>query len=206
MNIHDYLTKQLQPSEELVRVVRRHALTIVPSVGLGGLLMMTDFFLVAWWFQHRSWGGIGFVTVFVIGIFVIIRGLYGWRHNVLAITTRRVIDIDQHGFFERNVAETTFDKIQDVRYTIRGLWPTIFRFGTIIIQTAGSTTNLELESVQHPFELQQLIIDLQRQSHGQGTTDVSAQEFLQLIDRLRDELGEDGVQRLLKQRQPQHDE
>lgn len=204
MNISDYLTKQLQPGEELVRMVRRHAVTMVPAVGLGAVLLLVDFFLVAWWFQHRSWGGFGFGGLMLISALMIFRGVYGWRHNVLAITTRRVIDIDQRGFFERNVAETTFEKIQDVRYTIRGFWPTLLRFGTIIIQTAGSSTNLELESVHHPVELQQLIIDLQRQSHGQGNSDVSAQEFLKLIDRLRDELGEEGVERLLQQRQRTH--
>jgi uncharacterized membrane protein YdbT with pleckstrin-like domain len=167
MNIDTYLSKQLQPGEDLVRIVRPHRATMFPTVGGGAVFILLDFFLVAWWFQHHGWGGYGFALMLLIGLWLIIRGVYLWRHNVLAITTRRVIDVDQRGIFERHVAETTFDKIQDVRYVIRGLWPTMFRYGTIIIQTAGATTNVELEAVHHPVEVQQLILDLQRNAeHG----------------------------------------
>lgn len=198
MNISDYLSKQLQNGEDVVQVVRRHPATMFPSVGSGGILILLDFFFIAWWFRHQQWGALGFVLLLVIGLMMIVRGLYLWSHNVLAVTNKRVIDIDQRGLFERNVAETSFDKIQDVRYTIRGFWPTIFRFGTLVVQTAGSTTNLELDAVQHPVELQRLITDLQHQAQSDRGRDVSASELLGVVERLKTELGADGVARLLK--------
>lgn len=198
MNIVNYISRQLQEREELVTVVRRHPSTIVPAVGLGGLLVVLDFFLLTWWFRHQLWGIIGFAVVLIVGLFMAARAVYVWGHNALAVTSQRVIDIDQRGFFERNVAEATYDKIQDVRYTIRGLWSTIFRFGTIIVQTAGSTTNLELESVSHPSELQQLIIESQRRAQAKTSNDLSAHELLNVVDRLKHELGPEGVDRLLQ--------
>ncbi len=200
MNISDYLTKQLQSGEDLIRVVRRHPATLFPSVGLGSFIILLDFFLVTWWFRHHQWGVIGFSLVVVFGIIVLVRGIYSWSHNVLAVTSDRVIDINQHGFFERNVTEATYDKIQDVRYTIRGLWPTLFRFGTIVVQTANATTPLELADVQHPAELQQLITDIQRQSTAQrGNGNVTAAELLHVVDRLKREIGPEGVDRVLRQ-------
>ncbi len=198
MNISEYLSKQLQPGEDLVQVVRRHPATMTPSVGGGALLILLDFFFIAWWFRHHQWGAIGFVVMAVVGILLIIRGVYLWSHNVLAVTTKRVIDIDQRGLFERNVAETTYEKIQDVRYTIRGLWPTLLHFGTIVVQTAGTTTNLELNAVQHPVELQRLISDLQHQSQAKPNQDLTATELLGVVDRLKQELGEEGVAKLLE--------
>lgn len=198
MNISDYISKQLQTGEEVARIVRAHPLALFPSAGAGGLLLLVDFFLVAWWFKHHTWGLAGFALTAVIGIWIIIRGVYVWRNNVFAITSQRVIDIDQHGFFERNVAEAGYDKIQDVRYTIRGVWPTLFRFGTIVVQTAGSTTNLELTSVQHPVDVQRLITDMQRQSRPQTTNDMTAAELLTVVDRLKEELGPEKIDRLLR--------
>lgn len=203
MNISEYLSKQLQSGEDVVQVVRRHPFTLVPSVGGGGVLILLDFFFIAWWFRHHQWGVFGFIAVVVIGLVLIIRGVYLWSNNVLAVTNKRVIDIDQRGFFERNVAETTYDKVQDVRYTIRGFWPTMMRYGTLVVQTAGTTTNLELDAVQHPVDLQRLITDLQRQSEIKPNQDVSASELLGVVERLKEELGEDGVARLLKNRSPQ---
>ncbi len=198
MNINDYLTKQLQNGEDALRIVRRHPVTIVPAVGLGGFLILLDFFFLAWWFRHGQWGVGGFVVFLIIGVVLVIRGLYVWRNNILVVTTQRVIDIDQHGFFERNVAEATYDKIQDVRYTVKGMWPTIFRFGSIVLQTAGNNTNLELEDVQRPVELQQLITDVQRQAKAKNPSDLSAAELLEVVDRLKTELGPEGVERLLR--------
>ena len=198
MNIREYINRQLQSGEGVERIVRSHPLTLFPAVSMGGLLVMLDFFLLAWWFQYRGWGVLGFIMTAGIGITIIMRGIYVWRNNVLAITNQRVIDIDQHGFFERNVAETGFDKIQDVRYTIRGLWPTIFRFGTVVIQTAGTTTNLELTAVQHPVDLQRLITDLQRQSRPTANNDLTATELLTVVDRLKMELGPEKIDRLLR--------
>lgn len=202
MNITDYLNRQLQEREELVLVVRRHPATLIPGVGFGGLLILLDFFLLAWWFKHDLWGTIGFSVMGIIGIILVSRTIYVWANNALAITTRRVIDIDQRGFFERNVAEASYDKVQDVRYTIRGLWSTLFRFGTIIVQTAGSTTNLELESVSHPADLQQLITETQRRSQPDRPEDLSAAELLNVVDRLKRELGPDGVERLMRKGGP----
>lgn len=198
MNINEYISKQLQPGEDVVRIVRAHPITLVPAIGGGVFLTLLDFFLIAWWFQHRQWGVIGFSITIVIALIILLRGIYTWRHNLLVITNQRVIDIDQHGWFERNVAEAAYDKIQDVRYTIRGLWPTMFRYGTIVLQTAGSTTNLELDAVERPVDIQRLITDLQRAARPSASKDMTAAELLTVVDRLKQELGPEKVAQLLR--------
>lgn len=198
MNIDTYLSKQLQSGEELVRVVRRHRATMGPTVGLGGVLIILDFFLIAWWFQHRAWGGFGFALVIVLAVWLIIRGVYIWSHNVLAVTTRRVIDVDQRGVFERHVSEASLEAIQDVRYSIRGFWPTMLRFGTLIIQTAAKDTNLEMQAVPRPVDLQQLIFDVQRQSGTSHRERMSPEQAAAMVQRLRSAIGPDGVRRMLE--------
>ncbi|MBI5467114.1 MAG: PH domain-containing protein [Candidatus Kerfeldbacteria bacterium] len=205
MNLHDYISKQLKDQEELVRIVRRHPIVLVPGIGFGTLLVLVDFFLIAWWFQYRLWGVSGWLFMLIVGGLVIARTIYVWSHNAMAITTRRIVDINQRGFFERHVAEAPYETIQDVRYTVKGLWPTIFHFGTIIVQTAGTTTNLELTGVKHPVELQQEISDLQRQVNPAGD-ELSASELVAMVERLKKHLGPDGVQRLLNTSPTRHGE
>ncbi len=202
MNLTDYLTRQLKTGEAIVQIVRRHPATMIPAVGGGGLVAVIDFFLLAWWFRHHGWGALGFIAMLVISAWLVIRGIYLWRHNAMAVTNQRVIDIDQRGFFERHVAEATYDKIQDVRYTIRGLWPTIFRFGQIEMQTAGNSTNLEMDAISKPMEFQQLVTDLQRQAQAKQPSDLTANELLTVVERLKDQLGPDGVERLLRKQPP----
>ncbi|MBI2984572.1 MAG: PH domain-containing protein [Candidatus Kerfeldbacteria bacterium] len=179
---HNYLSKQLKEGEELVQLVRPYALTLVPPLVGSGLLMVADFFLLAWWFQWRGWGALGFGVVLAIAVWSGLRALYVWSRNVLLITNQRIIDIDQQGFFQRTVAEAAYDKIQDVRYASRGLWQTLFRFGSIVVQTAGTTTNLELSGVKDPVTIQQLITDLQRRAAAERSSgQPSAAELVKTI-------------------------
>lgn len=191
------LTRQLREKEEIVRLVRRAGITLAPSVGLGAVLILVDFFLLAWWLQYRTWGMIGFSAVVILAALIIGRGWYIWAMNLLAITNQRIIDMNQHGLFKRTVAEASYDKIQDVRYTIHGVWQTLFKFGTIVIQTAGASTTLELGSIKDPFEVQQQIAEIQRQVGAHATTDVSAAELLGLVERLKTKLGAESFRRLV---------
>lgn len=196
-SVQEQLSKQLHEKEEIVRIVRRAGVTLIPSIGGGAALILLDFFLIAWWFQFRTWGPYGFVAVLVLALGLGLRGWYIWSMNVLAITNQRVIDMNQHGVFQRTVAETTYDKIQDVRYTVHGVWQTMFQFGSIVIQTAGNSTTLELNNIKNPFEVQQHIMTIQRQLGASAKTDVSAAELLGLVERLKTKLGAETFQRLV---------
>lgn len=208
MNINEYLTKQLKDGEEVVEIVRRYAGVLVPPLVGSVLLFLLDFFLLAWWFRHDGWGVLGFVFFLVLSVVWAIRAYYVWSLNILAVTTLRIIDINQRGFFERHVAEATYEKIQDVRYTIRGFWQTLFSFGTIVVQTAGATTNLELSNVRHPVEIQRLIADVQARAGGRATEPVTADELVQAVGRLKQAVGKEQFNQLLakKQTPPKEDQ
>ncbi len=201
MNIDRYFSKQLKPGEEIIRIVRSYPLTLVPVVGGAAFLLLLDFFLLAWWAAHKGWGMIAFGIIAIIALFIGVRRWYVWSMNVFVVTNQRIIDIDQRGFFSRNVAEASYDKIQDVRYSVRGMWQTILSLGAIEVQTAGSTTNLELRGIKRPVELQQLITDSQRQAGVvmPPPVPVVSAPALDQLTQLRKQLGTDTVERLLRE-------
>lgn len=58
--------------------------------------------------------------------------------SVEIVTTDRIIDIDQKSLFQREVNELPIENIEDVTYRQNGFWGTLFNFGDVIVQTAGS--------------------------------------------------------------------
>ena len=76
------------------------------------------------------------------------------------VTTKRIIDSMQGGFFNRNVAELQLDKIQDVSYRIEGLIPTFFNYGVVEIQTAGKDHKFFFEQVADPQRVKDIIMEL----------------------------------------------
>ena len=80
--------------------------------------------------------------------------------DVLIVTNKRLIDIEQKGFFKRDIATLRLDKIQDIRVKISGILATFLDFGEIQIQTAGESEEFVMRYVPKPNEVKAIIYDL----------------------------------------------
>ncbi|TSC62049.1 MAG: Uncharacterized protein G01um101448_162 [Parcubacteria group bacterium Gr01-1014_48] len=73
------------------------------------------------------------------------------------LTDRRVIDIEQQGFFRRDVSSFRYEQIQDMTVSIHGIIPTYLNFGSLEVQTAGSSAKLQIHGVANPNEIRDMI-------------------------------------------------
>ena len=165
MGIDSKLSKIVKEDEEVVAIVRRYFLVFIFPMVLGSMLIIASFFLMWPMFRLGSFGVAGFGLLLLIGIYYVFKVYYEYSNNVFIITSLRIIDIDQEGFFSRTVSETNYEKIQDVSLRYKGISQTLFKFGDIIIQTAGQVANIELQDVKYPERVQQTIIELQRENN-----------------------------------------
>jgi len=77
--------------------------------------------------------------------------------DVWIVTTKRIINIEQKGLFNRVIAEHELDKIQDVTGEQKGFFATIFSFGDVLVQTAGEVPMFIFRQVDNPFEVAKTI-------------------------------------------------
>jgi hypothetical protein len=75
-----------------------------------------------------------------------------------------LVDIDQNRLFSRNISELWLEDVQDVRVNQNGIMETIFNFGDLEVQTAGTKPNFILQKIPFPQEVASLIIDLANQA------------------------------------------
>lgn len=80
--------------------------------------------------------------------------------DVWIITNERIIDIQQRGFFSRIISEQRLYRIQDVTSEVNGWLPTIFKYGNVYIQTAGSQQRFFFQEVPNPDLIRDTIIKL----------------------------------------------
>ena len=73
-----------------------------------------------------------------------------WYFNIDLVTDKRVIDIDFQGLVYKNIATTKISLVQDVSYAQIGVLRTIFNYGNVLVQTAGTIDNFIFESVPRP--------------------------------------------------------
>lgn len=167
---------QLNPSEKLILKVRRHKFNLI----------VRSFFLSFFVILPPLLFFISEKTIAIKGNdFALFTGLYsmillvGWMIffiiwtnyylDVLIVTDRRIVDVDQKGFFSREVATLSLDKVQDITVTISGILATFLNFGTIKIQSAGESEEFVIGNMPNPDKIKSVIFDLQnklRQSNN----------------------------------------
>lgn len=196
-----YFIKYLKEDEELIRINRSVFLSRFWNFLGGFLLLVLGFFFLYPLFRQGTWGIILFFLLILSGLLLLLRGLITWSLNALVLTNKRIIDFDQKGLFHRVISEITYNDIQDVTFEIKGFWATLFNWGDIKILTAGPKVNLELKWVSEPQKLQSLIREIQSKIQNQTTKEkLSAQELISLVEKIKSELGEEEIRKLIEKK------
>ncbi len=80
--------------------------------------------------------------------------------DVWYVTEKRIIDVEQKQFFDREITNLPFDKIQDVTVDIHGMIPTFLNFGNVEVETASEVDgNFVMRAVRDPDNVRKVIFD-----------------------------------------------
>jgi hypothetical protein len=83
-----------------------------------------------------------------------------WFYNVALVTNFRVIDIDFSDIIYEDVAATKISQLEDVNYKQIGIVRSLFDYGDVFVQTAGTNRNFEFLAVPHPENVIRIINSL----------------------------------------------
>lgn len=162
-----------EESEKVFLLVRRHWFTYVIFGFLSLLFSLPAIGIVVFWLYNPDLslltGNIIILGGSIYFLFVLSVFLYGFVDyylDIYIVTDRRLVDIKQNGFFNREISELYLREVQDVKAKVSGLFPTTLHFGQVIIQTAGKTENFIFDSVPHPYAISKMIMDLHELNVG----------------------------------------
>ena len=147
----------LRQSEQLIKVVRRHKIFLLPVfftwpflvVALLAVRHLSGFDLFGYW----NW-----VLIFAILLvaLIIMYKYFIWRNNALIITDRRVVENKQRGLFSKTVTELLYPDILEVSYNKQGMNASLYDYGDLQIRTAAEN-RIVVENVAEPDETVELI-------------------------------------------------
>lgn len=99
------------------------------------------------------------LTLFGYGVWVFFfLGIMSYWLDVWIVTDERVLKVEQRGLFRREFDEFRLSRVQDVSVEIHGLIPTLFRFGNLVVQTAGENPRFRFQAIPHPERVKNLIL------------------------------------------------
>jgi hypothetical protein len=167
---------ELEPGEEVIRAVRKHwfvlGLTLLPLLLLAWVptLILPALALVS-----NQVPGVAQLPIASLANSPYVRLVYGlyllmlWSAafntitryylNEWIITTKRIVEIHQFGFFSREVSDLFLTKIQDVDVNIDGIFGTLLSYGQLEVQSAGSTEHFIMDDIPYPNQLRDDIMD-----------------------------------------------
>src|SRR3989344_6600403 len=156
----------LDHGEEKILVLRRHwfvilehsvfivltlGMSIAAALVVGGLSIP---------FPAGNPGALLAFTIALFGLLMWVAFFVGWTNyylDVWVITNRRILDIEQHSFFTREVSEFRLDRVQDITVQVRGLLAEFFDFGDVHVQTAGEAHEFIISRAPHPYRVKDAI-------------------------------------------------
>ena len=188
--------------EQICAVVRKHGITLWPSLLLAGILIATPFFFLFPLTKWGTWGLVVFVVLVACGLLIALRAFLLWDADVLLITNERVVDVDQRGLLSRVVCETPLLMVQEVSWERHGLWETLWRMGSLRIRNSGPNPEWVSPKVSRPERLTALLHELREQQRVTPTLP-SPSEQVERISRAAadaDQKTLEAVEALLKSR------
>lgn len=159
-----------EDQEEVLLLLRKHAITNVPWILISIILIIVPFFYHL--FPFLDFLPARFFPVILIGWYLLVfafvfENFLLWFYNIYIVTNERVIDVDFYNILYKEVADARIDKIQDVSYDQSGLVQAFFNYGNILIQTAAEKTEFVFELVPNPDKIVQVINLLLDKDHDE---------------------------------------
>jgi len=90
---------------------------------------------------------------------VAIWGYLNWRYDFFVLTTQRVIHIEREWPFDIHSEECSLDTIQDIYEVRSGLAANVLNYGDLVLQTAGDTVDVDIDSIPNPARLRAMIFE-----------------------------------------------
>ncbi len=134
----------------LIVLIGGAAVPIVETI-LSEYAVFVVFFLAVWW-----------LLLWMI-FFIIWTNYY---LDIVVITNKRIIDIEQLGLFARDIVEVRMENIEDIKTAVIGLLPSLLDMGSLHIQTAGESREVIIKNIANPHEVREMITKCHDEAFG----------------------------------------
>jgi hypothetical protein len=158
------------PGEKVIKIIRKDLFILLKKIALCMLLILLPllflFFLISTYpdlFEGAISQPIIILGVSAYYLFVWLFFFFSFIDyylDVWIITSDRILDIRQEGFFSRTISEQKIFRIQDVTSETKGIMPTLMHYGEVYVQTAAEQQRFHFHEIPFPEQIRDIIIKL----------------------------------------------
>ena len=154
--------------EEVLLSLRAHPITLVPtlinSIIIVALIFLSSFILGQFFNPAQLFYTMTFFF-FVTFVYLWFQ-IMNWYFNIGIVTNKQIVDVDFSALSYRNVTRTELTHVEDISVKVSGFFSSIFNYGNVFIQTAGSEINTEFMQIPHPALAAHIIQEIIKQDES----------------------------------------
>jgi membrane protein YdbS with pleckstrin-like domain len=187
----DHFVPRVRVEQEDTVTWRKHPLVLVRETwrpGLALALATALLFLRAYEVIHLDWPPPD-VWVAAYGVIAVVCAGWllwkyeDWRNDVYQVTAQRVIDVKRQPFLLReDRREAPLETVQNITYHIPGILARVLNTGTVVVQTAARSGDLEFHWVYDPAGVQREIFERMERFQQRKREDEARQRQTELSD------------------------
>lgn len=167
LNPENVIFENQEEDEKIVLLVRRDLITNVPWIFFSIVLIFIPVLISNFSSLFSPFFNFSTVVLLMALLFyyLIIFGYILiqfaiWYFNIGFVTNKRIVDFDVSGILSKHISETRLNLIEDVSYIQVGSVRTMFNYGDVIMQTAGTNVNFEFDRSPEPARIVRIIADM----------------------------------------------
>ncbi len=160
-----------ETGEKVIMLLRRHPIVILLRLLGLTIAYFLPLIVSAVFFEYIIQYGFVSLYLFLISIWTLLIWIIAFYSitmyalDVWIVTDKRIIDSTQHGFFSRKISELHLPRIQDISVNVSGFLQTVFKYGDLHVQTAGTEERFNFLQVPDPNLVKDSIMKMTFANH-----------------------------------------
>lgn len=161
---------EFDANEKIFLEVRKHPIGLVITYLFGALTTITVFSLLVLFPMAYDFSSVGadvsmsggalqgiiiavglFMTLFSVLITTV--AAYIYSQNVLIVTSEKIAQQLYLSLFSKKISQLSIADVQDSTVTQNGIFPHLFNYGTVVIETAGEQRNYNFTFAPSPYDV-----------------------------------------------------
>ena len=92
------------------------------------------------------------------------------------MTNDRIVEMEQLGLFSRTISELELFRIQDVTSEVKGLFPSMFHYGNVLVKTASENSHIIFFNIRNPEKIREELIKLSHEDRKYHMNAIALEE------------------------------
>lgn len=162
--------------EEILLLLRAHPITNLSWIIGAVLIFLLPFFIPKILqllnynlsFIPESFIILSLIINYLLVLVIVFEGFLYWYFNVYIVTDKNIVDVDFHSLLFKTIDVAPLRNTEDASSSMGGILNSVFNYGNVFIQTAGTSRNIDFHDVSKPHRVADFILDEAHKIYGKG--------------------------------------